>query len=194
MCRRLIGHTGISDAHSLNILRQYFCPGRMDLIAQKKPLPVKLCRQLGTLPSGSRTQIQHPVSGTNLQKLRRCHRTGLLNIVHPCLMVGVLAGLIPGLIIITVFSPGNGSQVCKQAPFPQTGSCPSAPVISLQCIQSERLVFRLIIGGQKSLIFSTQRLLHSVQKFLRKHSLSPSRALYSEPVTYSPDRLDIFRV
>ena len=58
-----VRHHRISDTEALDILGQDLCPGRMDLIADQKPLSAHFSRKMGGFSSGCRTEIQNPLPG-----------------------------------------------------------------------------------------------------------------------------------
>ena len=61
--RGLVSDTGVHNPHTFYIFGQYLRTGRVYLIAQKKPLPHKLCRNLRALAPRRRAQIQHALTG-----------------------------------------------------------------------------------------------------------------------------------
>ncbi len=178
--RRLIGDTGVSDSHPLYVFRQDLCPAGMNLIAQQKPPALQLGGQLRALAPGGRAQIQHPVSGPRSQKLRRQHGAGLLNIIEPGLMAGMLSRPVGRLIIISVFRPGHSRQAAKacdsRPALPRTVHlCGTFSVlVPLQSVQPKRLISVLLKGFEEGFVFLPQHSFHSLKKSLRKHPCPPS--------------------
>ena len=74
----LIGHQGIGNAHSFYITAKDLCPFGIDLITQKKSLPLHSSGDLRCFTARGGTQITDPLAGARIQQCYRCHGAGLL--------------------------------------------------------------------------------------------------------------------
>ena len=97
----------IGNPGQLQILYKSFSPGNTNIIGQQKSLSCQARSQLRRLPSGSRTEIQHPVPRNNRKPAGRSHSAGLLKIVKTRIVMRMPGRSASILIIKTILYPGN---------------------------------------------------------------------------------------
>ena len=91
--RGLVGDRGIADAPAFQVLGQVPHTAAMDLIGHQQPLVLHQGRDVrGFAPGGAR-QVQDALSGLGIERCGDGHGRGVLEIIQPCRVIRVLAGL-----------------------------------------------------------------------------------------------------
>ena len=110
LLRRFVQNKSVGDTHALDVSGQYFCPGRVDLVADQQTLTLHSGSDLGGFAAGGGAQIQYSFAGLRVQQTDRSHGTGFLEIIDTGLVIRVQTRSGLRVIIIAVGSPGNRFQ------------------------------------------------------------------------------------
>ena len=160
--RMLVQDQRVCDAQPLDVRRENFCALGVDLIADQKPAPAHLSCQLRGFSAGRRAQVQNPLPGLRVQQRRGRHRTCLLQIVKPCLVIGRLSGSCLRVIVKAARLPRHGAQ--RKAG--QIGRR-----LRFQRIQAQRNRAGTREAVEKGTVLLCQQGFHALCKSLRKHAL-----------------------
>ena len=87
-----VGDHGVPYPHALHVLGQDSRAGGVDLVGHQKPLTAQGGGQLGSLAAGGGAEVKYPLTGLGGTQGGGEHGAGLLDVVRPRLVEGVLAG------------------------------------------------------------------------------------------------------